>query len=138
MAESMTTGAGLAKGQVSEEAIKGKKGAKAVVERWGVEVLALRRAAAGHMLDFRYRVLDADKAAPLFVRQIKPYLIHQRSGKVLGVPETAKLGPLRNSNTPQAGRIYWMFFGNPGRFVQPGDKVTVAIGDFQVADLLVE
>jgi len=104
---------------------------------WGVELMPLRRVAAGHMLDFRYRVLDSTKAAPLFVRQTKPRLLHKASGKVLAVPETAKLGPLRNSDTPQAGRIYWMFFGNPGGLVQSGDQVSVVIGDFR-ADLSVE
>lgn len=123
---------------ISSEVLGGASDAEALKERWGVEVLAVRRAAAGRMLDFRYRVVDATKAAPLFVRQTKPYLIHQRTGKALGVPETAKLGPLRNSNMPQAGRVYWMFFGNPGGFVRAGDKVTVAIGNFRVADLLVQ
>ncbi len=47
------------------------------------------------------------------------------------MPETAKIGPLRNSNTPQAGKIYWMFFGNAGNLVKPGDKVTVVIGEFR-------
>jgi hypothetical protein len=129
---------GEAAAPADAQTITAATGAETLEKRWGVEVLAVRRAAAGHMLDFRYRVLDAGKAAPLFVRQTKPYLIHQRTGKALGVPETAKLGPLRNSNKPQEGRVYWMFFGNPGRFVQAGDKVTVAIGDFRVADLLVE
>ena len=123
---------------VATQTFAGATDAEALEERWGVKILAVRRAAAGHMLDFRYRVVDARKAAPLFVRQTKPYLIHQRSGKTLGVPETAKLGPLRNSNIPQAGRVYWMFFGNPGGFVRTGDKVSVAIGDFRVADLIVE
>jgi len=83
-------------------------------------------------------VLDAEKATDLFKRQIKPHLIHQKTGKVLAVPETAKLGPLRNSNTPQEGRIYWMFFGNTGKLVKAGDKVSVVIGDFRVEDLVVE
>ena len=104
-------------------------------EKWGIELVAMRSTAAGHMVDFRYRVLDAEKAAPLFKRQTKPYLIHQTSGKVLAVPNTAKLGSLRNSNTPQNGRTYWMFFGNHHRLVQSGDKVTVAIGDFRAADI---
>ena len=108
---------------------------KALSEKWGIELVAMRSTAAGHMVDFRYKVLDAEKAAPLFKRQTKPYLIHQASGKVLAVPNTAKLGSLRNSNTPQAGRIYWMFFGNHHGVVQSGDKVTVAIGDFKVADI---
>ena len=104
-------------------------------EKWGIELVAMRSTAAGHMVDFRYRVLDAEKAAPLFKRQTKPYLIHQESGKVLAVPNTAKLGSLRNSNTPQNGRTYWMFFGNHHRLVKSGDKVTVAIGDFRAADI---
>jgi hypothetical protein len=111
---------------------------KALSEKWGIELVAMRSTAAGHMVDFRYRVLNAEKAAPLFKRQTKPYLIHQESGKALAVPNTAKIGSLRNSNTPQAGRIYWMFFGNHHGLVQKGDKVTVAIGDFRAKDLKVQ
>jgi hypothetical protein len=90
------------------------------------------------MVDFRYRVLDAEKAAPLFKRQTKPKLIHEESGKVLAVPEPAKTGALRNSNTPHVGKIYWMFFGNAGKLVNPGDRVTVVIGDFRADHLVVE
>jgi len=111
---------------------------KKLADQWGIQLTAMRITAAGHMVDFRYRVLDADKAAPLFKRQTKPYLIHQQSGKVLAVPNTAKIGSLRNSNTPQNGRIYWMFFGNHHKLVNQGDKVTVAIGDFRVENLIVE
>ena len=104
-------------------------------EKWGIELVAMRSTAFGQMIDFRYRVLDAEKAAPLFKRQTKPYLIHQGSGKALAVPNTAKLGALRNSNTPQQGRTYWMFFGNQQGLIKKGDKVTVAIGDFRVTDI---
>lgn len=110
----------------------------AYAEQWGVEITSLRLTARDHMLDFRYRVLEADKAAALFERQTKPFLLHQASGKVLAVPNTAKVGPLRNSDPPQEGRIYWMFFGNAGKLVRAGDKVTVVIGDFKVKDLVVE
>jgi hypothetical protein len=117
---------------------KSKSQAQELKEKWGIELVAMRSTAVGHMVDFRYRVLDAEKASPLFKRQTKPYLIHQASGKVLAVPNTAKIGALRNSNTPQNGRIYWMFFGNHHRLVQKGDKVTVAIGDFRATDLVVQ
>ncbi len=106
--------------------------------QWGIEVTSIRMSTHDHMIDYHYRVLDADKAADLFKRQIKPHLIHQETGKVLAVPETAKLGPLRNSNIPQEGKIYWMFFGNAGKLVKAGDKVTVVIGEFRVEDLVVE
>jgi len=109
-----------------------------LADTWGVEVASIRLTANNHMIDYRYKVLDAGKATDLFKRQIKPYMIHQESGRVLAVPETAKLGPLRNSNTPQNDRIYWMFFGNADYLVKAGDKVTVVIGDYRVEDLVVE
>ena len=105
-------------------------------ERWGVEVVALRLTASDYMLDFRYRVLDPDKAATLFERANTPVLIHHGSGAELEVPRPAKTGPLRPTNPPEAGRIYFMFFANPG-MVQAGDEVTVQIGEFE-ADLVVE
>lgn len=109
----------------------------ALPEQWGIDIVAVRTTAAGSMIDFRYRVLDADKAASLFKRANKPYLIHHKSGKVLAVPVTAKVGPLRSSNKPQKGRIYWMFFGNKTRLVQKGDTVTVVIGDFRAENITV-
>ena len=110
----------------------------ALKEKWGIEIASIRLTANDHMIDYRYRVLDAAKATDLFKRQIKPRLIHQETEKVLAVPDTAKLGPLRNSNIPQEGRIYWMFFGNAGNLVKPGDKVTIVIGDFRAEDLIVK
>ena len=110
---------------------------QSLIEQWGIELTSLRMSAAGHMVDFRYRVLDSEKAAPLFQRQAKPYLIHQASGKVLAVPNTAKIGSLRNSNSPKQGKVYWMFFGNKG-LVKTGDKVSVVIGDFRADHLVVE
>ena len=109
-----------------------------LAEKWGIEITALRMTAYNHMIDFRFRVLDAKKADSLFVRQTKPYLLDQKTGKVLAVPNTAKIGPLRNSNKPQEGRIYWMFFGNHTGLVQAGHKVTVVIGEFKVENLVVE
>ena len=114
------------------------EGAADMAERWGIEITSIRLSANDHMIDFRYRVLDPKKAKDLFVRQTKPSLVHQKTGKVLAVPETAKIGPLRNSNAPQQGKIYWMFFGNAGGLVHEGDAVDVVIGEFKAANLVVE
>jgi len=105
---------------------------------WGVEVYWVRQTVAGYMLEFRYRVVDADKAVPLFNRQDKPVLIHAESGARLIVPTPATVGALRNSNMPVDGQIYWMFFANPGALVKPGDHVSIEIGDFRVDDLVVQ
>ena len=107
-------------------------------EKWGIEITSIRLAMDGYMVDFRYRVLDAKKAEALFVRKDKPYLIDKVSQKVLAVPNMAKVGPLRTSNKPQEGRIYWMFYGNTGGLVKTGSKITVVIGDFRAENLVVQ
>jgi len=105
--------------------------------RWGIEIQYVRQTAAGYMLEFRYKVVDAEKAKPLFERQTKPLLTHTETGAKLIVPTPAKTGALRNSNPPLAGHTYWMFFANPGKLVQPGEHVNIQIGDFLVERLVV-
>ena len=116
----------------------GVKTPQELKKQWGIEITSVRMAVDGHMVDFRYRVLDPARAATLFVRKNKPYLLDQASQKVLGVPNLGKVGPLRTSNPPKKGRIYWMFFANAGGLVKPGSKVTVIIGDFRVEDVVVQ
>jgi len=106
--------------------------------QWGVEVMFVRRVAAGYMLEFRYKVLDAEKAKALFERQTKPLLTHAETGAKFIVPTPAKTGALRNSNLPHAGHTYWMFFANPGKFVKPGEQVSVEIGNFLADELVVQ
>jgi len=106
--------------------------------QWGVEVEFVRQTSAGYMLEFRYKVLDPDKAAPLFERQTKPILTHVASGAKFIVPTPAKTGALRNSNPPLPDHTYWMFFANPGQYVKQGDLVTIEIGDFVASNIVVE
>jgi hypothetical protein len=107
----------------------------AIARRWGVEVTSMRLASDGYMLEFRYRVLDATKAQPLFDRGVKPVLRDDASGFETVVPNPPTTGALRSSNDAKAGRTYFMFFGNPGRFVKAGNTVTVTIGDFSVSGI---
>lgn len=105
---------------------------------WGIEPMGVKLTAAGYMLEFRYRVLDEEKAKPLFARKTKPVLVHVQTGARLAVPRPAKTGPLRNSDPPLRDHVYWMFFANPGHLVKPGEKVAVVIGDFRAGGLVVE
>ncbi len=105
---------------------------------WGIEILYVRQTAAGYMLEFRYKVLDAEKAKSLFERQNKPMLTHAETGAQLIVPTPAKTGALRNSNPPKDGLTYWMFFANPGKLVEPGEHVNIQIGEFLAENLVVQ
>jgi hypothetical protein len=112
--------------------------AAAMTARWGITVASIHTAAAGNMVDFRYKVIDAQKASALFDKKTSPYLIHEKTGKVLAVPRTAKVGPLMSSYHPKENRTYWMFFGNQTKLVKPGDVVSVVIGDFKAEHLYVQ
>lgn len=107
-------------------------------EKWGVKVLSIRLSAEGYMLDFRYRVRDPEKAAPLFDRSSKPYLLDDASGAMFVVPEPPKVGALRNTRKPQPDRNYFVMFANPGRYVKKGNRITVVIGDFKAEHLVVQ
>ncbi|HBA85938.1 MAG TPA: hypothetical protein DCZ95_17785 [Verrucomicrobia bacterium] len=111
----------------------------ALAEQWGIELVGVRLSAAGYMIDFRYKVLDPDKAAPLAKRENKPYLVDQASKAKLLVPTTPKIGALRQTATQLIpGCVYGAMFANPAQVVKAGSKVTVVVGDFKAADLVVQ
>jgi len=65
-------------------------------------------------------------------------LIDPRAQVKLVVPSLEKVGQLRQSSTPQAGKSYWMAFSNKGRLVKRGDRVSVVIGRFRADGLVVD
>lgn len=112
-----------------------------IEEKWGIKILSISQTAAGYMLDFRYRILDPDKASVLAHPKYQANLIDQASGRILSVPVSPKVGSLRGiakHEKPKANRNYYVLFMNPNKFVKPGNKVTVIIGDFKVKDMVVE
>lgn len=107
-------------------------------EQWGVRPLSVQLTATDYMLDFRYRVIDPEKAAAIINRKTKPYLIVEKTGVRLDVPSSYKVGPLRQSaQFSKANKNYFMLFANPGRRVKAGEKVTIVAGDFKLEHVTV-
>ncbi len=105
---------------------------------WGVDSLAVKWTESGEVVRFTYRVLDADKAKTLNDKKAEPFLIDPKAQVKLVVPSLEKVGQLRQSSTPQAGKSYWMAFSNKGRLVKRGDRVSVVIGRFRADGLVVD
>ena len=105
---------------------------------WGIDSIKVKAAESGELIRFSYRVLDAEKAKPLHDKKIEPKLIDPVSHLILVIPSLEKVGQLRQSGTPEAGRSYWMAFSNPHRDVKKGDRVNVVIGQFHADGLVVE
>ena len=105
---------------------------------WGVDSLSVKSVESGEIIRFSYRILDAVKAQTLNDKKVEPVLIDAQAGAKLAIPSLEKVGQLRQSSTPEAGRSYWMAFSNKGRLVKPGDRVDVVIGQFRADGLVVQ
>lgn len=108
--------------------------------QYGIRIEGLQLSAAGSMLDFRYRVVDPVKAAPILDPKLQPYLLDEARGAKLGVPVSPVLGRIRQTsrnNTIHTDRTYFVMFGNPGKAVHSGDKVTLQLGQLKITDLVV-
>ena len=111
------------------------------VERFGIEITSIRRSAADSILDIRYKIADEEKAAFMMDRTKDAFLLDQESGKVVAVPNTVRIGPMRTTmrfGKPTKGRTYYILFGNPEQMIGQGSKVTLIVGDMKVRDLVVE
>ena len=105
----------------------------------GIRVESLRLTAADYMLDLRYRITDLERAAPFFSRKTELQLVDPVSGARLAVPNTPKLGRLRQvARKDMPDRSYFVLFANPGRFLKAGSQVNLVAGDIHIAQLTVE
>lgn len=112
-----------------------------VVESLGIRISGVVLSSAGYMLDLRYRVLDVEKASALMDRKIKPYLLVEATGLRIDIPNTPKLGLLRQvpkNSGVEKDREYFIIFANPGHVLQSGDKVSMVVGDIKIENLSVQ
>jgi hypothetical protein len=105
---------------------------------WGIDSPTLKWTESGEVIRFSWRVLDPQKASALNDKKIEPSLIDPRAGVSLVVPQMEKIGQLRQSAPPEAGKSYWMAFSNKGLLVKRGDRVVVVVGPFRADGLVVD
>lgn len=105
---------------------------------WGVEIIGVKPVSSGYMLSFKYRVIDPEKAKLLNDRKTRAFLRDESTGTVLSVPAMENVGELRTGAAPEPDRTYFMIFGNPGKTVKSGSRVSVVVGALHVDGLIVE
>lgn len=105
---------------------------------WGIDNVHVRSTASGALVRFSYRVIEADKAKILNSKDATPYLFDEQHGLALQIPVMDQVGQLRQVAAPQNGRDYWMAFSNKGRYLKPGNHVTLITGNLRIDGLVVE
>ncbi len=108
-------------------------------EDWGIEPVLIRVTAEGYMIEFRYKILDTEKALVLSSRKVFPRLQASKSNARLGVPFGPTVGFLKsNRGFLKLGKNYITMFSNEGQHLLPGDKVRLEVGTEISPELLLE
>lgn len=90
--------------------------------------------ADGGFVDLRYRVVDTGKARNFgHYTETSPMLINERSGEVVDI---TRMG-LHNHRV-EPGRIYYVLFRNTSSAIQRGDRISIAVGDLKIENVIAQ
>jgi len=104
---------------------------------WGVRPIHARVTANGYMIEFRYRVVDPEKAVILSDRKDFPYMLSQKSRARLSVPYFPTVGFIKsNRKFLKSDRNYTAMFSNEGIHLLRGDRVRIQVRD-QLSPIMV-
>lgn len=99
----------------------------------GISVTLLGVIAGGGMIQFRYQVVDPDKAALVLHDDARrPVLVAEGSGETLAMVSR----PHSHKADLQLGGTYFFLMANTRNALRDGTKVTVIIGDVRLEHLV--
>jgi hypothetical protein len=101
--------------------------------RSGVRITQVAVTGGGGLLDLRFQVLDPNRANSLHDAATPPAVIDESSGLVV----RDLLMSHAHTGKFTAGETYYLVFENPGNWIRRGSKVTVLLGQAQVAHVVV-
>lgn len=105
----------------------------AIEDRYGIRITMLAVTAGGGVVDFRFRVIDPEKANNYMHGPYNalPVLIVEKDGtRIEPRPHTHHVDY-------QFGRTYYTLYRNPGGAVESGTSVTVVLGDLLLNNVVV-
>ena len=121
---------------------------------WGIRVSSVGLTMAGAAVDFRYTVVDSEKALLLAQGTAEAYLIDQATGAKISLAPPTPEGPSAahsrarmarqgggfppSPNRLAAGRTNSLLLPNPGGMLRSGSAVTVVVGNVQAQNVQVE
>ena len=103
-------------------------------EATGVRVALVAVTGQGGLIDFRYQVIDPDKAVIVHDPEKPPTLVDEATGQTYNTPWMQH--PHSGDFTP--GVTYYLVLVNPQGGIKPGSLVSVVIGDFRLEHIEVK
>jgi hypothetical protein len=109
--------------------------ADGLAARYGIDITMVGVTAAGGLLDFRYQVVDPDKAnAVIHDLDLYPVFVVEDTGQTLALRSL----PHSHGTTLELGGSYYFLLPNANNAVHPGDPLTVVIGDARLEHVVAQ
>lgn len=112
----------------------------AIEERWGIRVTRLAVTADGGMVDFRYQVIDPNKALALADSATQTLAGSGRPLVTLVAEDTGQKVeasvPMPHKDDLVVGRTYFVLYGNTVGAIKRGRPVTIVIGDLRLEHVI--
>ena len=109
--------------------------ADGLAARYGIKVSMIAVVAAGGLIEFRYQVVDPDKADPLrHDVGLLPAMVVEDSGVTLALSST----PGHHSSETTLGGTYFILFPNARNAIRRGSLVTVVIGEVRLEHIVAQ
>ena len=105
--------------------------AEVVEAQWGIRIQHIGVSADGGLIDFRFVVVDPDKAVPLLSVENRPRLFVEDSGAMVD-----SLMHPPHSHEPTAGQSHFLLYNNTGGAIQRGASVSVLLGDLRLEGII--
>lgn len=104
----------------------------AIEARWGVRVTQIGVTADGGLVDFRFVVLDADKALDMMLNVNNlPVLVDEDSGTTI-----TSTVPMGDDHYLNVGQTYFLLYRNALGAIKPGSQVTVKFGNLTLKHVI--
>lgn len=98
---------------------------------WGIQITRIAVTADGGLIDFRFVIIDPDKAGPLLNLDNRPRLIAEDSGALV---DSLMHPPHGHELVP--GQVHFLLYNNTNSAIQRGAPVSVVIGDLRLEHLI--
>lgn len=109
--------------------------ADGMAARYGINITLVAVTAAGGLIDFRYQVVDPDKAnAIIHDIDLYPKLVVEDTGATLAMRSL----PHNHGKTLELGGNYFFLLPNANNAVHPGSLLTLVIGDARLEHVVVQ
>ncbi len=102
-------------------------------EKWGIHISHIAVVADGGLIDFRFQVIDPDKASPVMEVETRPHLYVESTGQ-----EVSSLYHIMHNHDIQAGKSHYLIFNNENGAIRSGTSVSVVLGDMRLEHIIAQ